>query len=422
MRRKSHVPGCIFSNHGRYWWRVRLPGERRKTAHPLVPDGGRHATSDPRVAEEVARNLYARAVFKAEGKSKRQRRSDGTVAELARDYLEFARGYYVRPDGTSTGETRRLRYGVQPLIELYPSLPAEEFRPRLLKEVRQHMIDANLRRTTINKRVNMIKRMFRWAVQEERVPPSVLHGLEAVTGLKRGRSPARESRQVRPVDEFWVRKTMTYLPPVVAAMVELQMLTGMRSGELCIMRPMDVDTRGKVWLYRPRTHKTEHHGHRRVVPIGPRGRAILQPYLARRVDAYCFSPAEAQAERNADKRERRETPVQPSQQNRRKPNPAKHPGDRYDACSYRRAIDYAITAANRVVRKAAREPGEKVKETDLVPRWHPHQLRHTAATVIRREMGLDAARALLGHRSLGITDTYAELDQALAVEAARKLG
>jgi hypothetical protein len=37
-------------------------------------------------------------------------------------------------------------------------------------------------------------------------------------------------------------------------------------------------------------------------------------------------------------------------------------------------------------------------------------------------MGLDAARALLGHRSLGITDTYAELDQALAVEAARRLG
>ena len=59
---------------------------------------------------------------------------------------------------------------------------------------------------------------------------------------------------------------------------------------------------------------------------------------------------------------------------------------------------------------------------ELVPHWHPHQLRHTAATTIRREMGLDAARALLGHRSLGITDTYAELDQALAVEAARKLG
>ena len=63
-----------------------------------------------------------------------------------------------------------------------------------------------------------------------------------------------------------------------------------------------------------------------------------------------------------------------------------------------------------------------MSQNELVPHWHPHQLRDTAAIVIRREMGLDAARALLGHRSLGITDTYAELDQALAVEAARKLG
>lgn len=38
------------------------------------------------------------------------------------------------------------------------------------------------------------------------------------------------------------------------------------------------------------------------------------------------------------------------------------------------------------------------------------------------KMRPDAARALLGHRSLGTTDAYAELDQALAVEAARKLG
>jgi len=41
---------------------------------------------------------------------------------------------------------------------------------------------------------------------------------------------------------------------------------------------------------------------------------------------------------------------------------------------------------------------------------------------IRLKMRPDAARAILGHRSLGITDTYAELDQALAVGAARKRG
>jgi hypothetical protein len=29
-----------------------------------------------------------------------------------------------------------------------------------------------------------------------------------------------------------------------------------RPGELVIMRPIDIDTRGKVWVYTPATHKT----------------------------------------------------------------------------------------------------------------------------------------------------------------------
>ena len=39
-----------------------------------------------------------------------------------------------------------------------------------------------------------------------------------------------------------------------------------------------------------------------------------------------------------------------------------------------------------------------------LPAWHPHQLRHTKATEIRREAGLDAARVVLGHRSQQITE------------------
>jgi len=205
-------------------------------------------------------------------------------------------------------------------------------------------------------------------------------------------------------------------------MVELQMLTGMRPGEVCILRPMDVDRRGKVWLYRPADHKTAHHGHKRVVPIGPRGQEILGPFLARPPEDYCFAPDEAQAHRNAVRRARRRTRVQPSQQNRRTPEPEEFPGDRYDPDSYRRAIEYAIAATNRAATQQAKAEGREAGENELIPHWHPHPLRHTAATIIRREMGLDAARALLGHRSLGITDTCAELDQALAVEAARKLG
>ena len=57
-----------------------------------------------------------------------------------------------------------------------------------------------------------------------------------------------------------------------------------------------------------------------------------------------------------------------------------------------------------------------------VPYFHPHQLRHTAATRVRKEFGLEAARVALGHRDMRITDDYAELDQGLAKQVAMKCG
>jgi integrase len=57
-----------------------------------------------------------------------------------------------------------------------------------------------------------------------------------------------------------------------------------------------------------------------------------------------------------------------------------------------------------------------------IPEWHPNQLRHSKATEIRKEAGLDAARAVLGHRTLTITEVYAEIDQAKAAAVMEKLG
>jgi integrase len=49
-------------------------------------------------------------------------------------------------------------------------------------------------------------------------------------------------------------------------MVQFQFHSGMRAGELVIMRTCDIDTTGKVWLYRPTHHKTAHRGQTRVIP------------------------------------------------------------------------------------------------------------------------------------------------------------
>jgi len=55
-------------------------------------------------------------------------------------------------------------------------------------------------------------------------------------------------------------------------------------------------------------------------------------------------------------------------------------------------------------------------------RWHPHQLRHNAATYLRKEFGLEAARIILGHPSTAVTEIYAEKDEQQAVEAIMKIG
>lgn len=66
---------------------------------------------------------------------------------------------------------------------------------------------------------------------------------------------------------------------------------------------------------------------------------------------------------------------------------------------------------------------EELKVRRKAHRWHPHQLRHNAATLLRREFGLEAAQLALGHSSAEITDAvYAERDDMKAIEITRKIG
>jgi hypothetical protein len=78
-------------------------------------------------------------------------------------------------------------------------------------------------------------------VAEELVPPSVYHGLQAVSGLKKGRTEARETCPIRPVAEEHVEAVLPMRTPPVRAMVQVQRLSGMRPCEVVIMRPCDID-------------------------------------------------------------------------------------------------------------------------------------------------------------------------------------
>jgi integrase len=329
--------------------------------------------------------------------------SDLTVNELLLAYLSFADSYYVK-HGKPTTEPASIRVTIRPLRQLYGNTPARDFGPLQLKAVRQAMVGPGLCRNEVNKRTGRIVRVFKWAVGEALVPPSIHHGLQAVSGLRRGRAEVRESKPVKPVPDAFVDAIRPYVARQVWAMIELQGLSGMRPGEVCIMRTCDFDASGRIWAYRPSVHKTEHHGRERVVYLGPQAQAVLRPWLRPDLTAYLFSPREAMEERSAERRQGRRTPLTPSQRARkRKVKPKRTPGEVYDTRSYYHAIRHGCRRAD-------------------VPAWHPNQLRHNAATRLRKEFGLNVARAVLGHSSPVVTEVYAELDGAKAAEAMEKVG
>ncbi len=163
---------------------------------------------------------------------------------------------------------------LEPLLKLFGLTDANQFGPKSLKMVREHMIGLKWSKL-INARNNLIKRCFKLAVAEELVSPTVLLGLQAVQGLRYGCSEARETEPVRPVADEHVNATLPYLGSVVAAMVRMQRITGMRVCEVTIMRPCNIDQSTEVWVYEPSIHKNLWRGHVRQVPLGLKAQEIL---------------------------------------------------------------------------------------------------------------------------------------------------
>ncbi|MBW8016895.1 MAG: site-specific integrase [Planctomycetes bacterium] len=407
---QSVLPGSIYLNKNRYWWKVQLPGEPSIKARPLRPIGARYATTDNSTAIEVARALLEKHLFET---SQNCQGEIVNIASLVRAYMEYANEYYVDSEGNPTSEPVSIKYALKPLVELFANLLIEEFGPLRLKEVRQRMIESGSCRKLINKRISIIRRMFKWAVSDQIVSPVILHGLQAVVGLKRGRSKAKESKRVLPVDEKYVYMVLPFTTKVLAAMVELQLLTGMRPGEVVILRPCDIDRSGAIWHYYPYKYKTQHLEDptlRRIISIGPKGQEILRPFLLRQEDAYCFTPEESERDRRATQFKLRKTPLSCGNKpgSNKKEDPSRKPGIAYDSTSYGKAILYAIKAAQRAGLD--------------IPHWTAYQLRHTTATKVRKEFGYESAGAALGHTNMSATAIYAERNQGLADEAALKFG
>jgi integrase len=246
--------------------------------------------------------------------------------------------------------------------------------------------------------------VFRWAVSYELLPAPVYEALRAIPGLQRGRGEARDTDPIKPVPEGDVRATLPFLPAVVAAMVEVQLLAGCRVSEVTNIRGCDLNMSGPVWTYRPAKHKNRNRGIDRVIFLGPQAQAVVKPFLKTDLQAPLFSPADAITARDARRAVARKTKRTPSELARKKKaRPKRRPRDRYDRNSYRQAVNRACLKAG-------------------VPEWNPLQLRHTAATLLRAKYGVEAAKVILGHTKVETTQIYAERDLNTAQEIMREIG
>ncbi len=291
-----------------------------------------------------------------------------TVGQLHATYLEHCREYYQR-DGEPTQEYEAhvyLRNKIAPIADL----PVNSVTPATIDDMRQKWIADGNTRSYINKTVGRIVRMYKWSVAKSLADVATWQRLTAISGLKAGRSKARETEGVKPVADAIIDAACESMPDDLSAMVKLHRLTGSRPGELWKMTPGDIDRTSDVWVYVPKSHKTQHHGKQRRIYLGPKAQEILLPYLLRPSTELCFS---------------------------------RESGKPWDRHSYLQAIQLACKNAG-------------------VPAFNPNQIRHTAGTEIRQMFGLESVQVALGHSNAAVSEIYAERDFKKAELIAREIG
>jgi len=298
-------------------------------------------------------------------------RYDSTCDQLAIAFLEHARKHY-RKNNEITAEYRCYVSALRYVSKLYGDTPALDFGPRKLFVCREAMIEGRfspkpLSRAYINKACSRIRHAFKWTIQMELLPPHVLTSLQTLDPLLEGRSDAAERAPIKPVAESHLHATLAELRPELRDMVQVQLLTGMRPGELCRLRPDEINRTGDTWLYIPADHKMRHKKRPRIISIGPRAQAILKPRL---FQEFCFYGTAHQV---------------------------------MSADDYRDAI-------HRACKKAG------------ILKWNPNQIRHLYATKVAAEFDTETAKTLLGHKDERVTQIYAERDMRRVHHAARAIG
>lgn len=310
-----------------------------------------------------------------------------SLTQLVRDYLLHLRSQTNEDQDKLRGTYSNAKIALKRFIAHAGTIAAASVGPRLLKDWQAAMAVSGLARSYVNCNVSHVKSAYRWATSEEIVAAEVWHALESVKALGKGKSQAKEAKKRQPVAWDTIEPLLPHLTPPVRAMVLLQHYTGARSGSVVRACPNQFERDGDFLLWRPE-HKTE--GSKEedlVLPLGPLAQAAIAEFLNGPPDEPIFSPRSI----------------------------SKHPRfrKRYSSGSYRECVQDALKRLNAEREKQKLEP---------LPRWTPHQQRHSKGHLVRRKYGIEAAQATLGHDSLNSTEIYSARQLELAKQVARETG
>jgi integrase len=350
--------------------------------------------------------------------------SDGhTIAVLVDSFLEHARRRYRSNDGKIRGEFENYKPALKILVCKYGDSPAEQFGAVALRTVRDEMLSENWSRNYINRQIHRIRNVFSYAVENELIKSMENYvKLLSVKALEINQFGVRESTKVKPVPVAHVEEMLPYVSPQIKAMIRLQLLTGMRPGEVCIMRAKEIDTTGSVWQYRPFQHKNLHHGLDRVIDLGKRAQGIIKPFWRVNLDDFLFQPIESAAWHREQRRIKRNTPLSCGNVagSNVKAKPMRKPGHVFTEAVYLRTIYRGCDAAFPPPPELT--DAQEIKHWHKDHRFHANQLRHTFATDMRKQHGLEITSLLLGHSKMDTSEIYAEGDREKARQIVASVG
>ncbi len=326
-----------------------------------------------------------------------------TVEHFVAAFMQWAAKHHG--DGREFSHFKR---AVRPLRRRFGERMIKTIGPVRLKLVRKDMVRNGWCRKHVNAQFNRLRAVFAWGVENELISPRQLAAIQTVKGLRKGKTKAPDHPEVPPVLWSEAEQLLPNVSPVVAAMIEVQYLTGMRSSELTAMCIEEIEFRADVWIYRPVQHKTAYAGKPKIICIGPRAQSLLVPYLQVPVEQCIFSPRIAMREHY----EARRTAAKSKRYGKRKKsrfNPYRY-RERYFTDSYYQALAHGFDLMDK-----GRDPKNPVN------RWHPHQLRHARATLTREQYDLEGSQAQLGN-TIQATEIYARKSLPLAIKVALETG